>query len=190
MLHSIEQTDPDLAAVFSRKYTGTTEHRLHYDSAYTKTSANSGVDQGCPLSTCRFAATIDPVLRFVLADICTQHDSGAQLFAFLDDWYLWIKPHCPLDIFALITAATRSVNFEPQPSEIQVWRASCQDPVPHELLDKVKITLSCLGGHLEIHEPSPIVLGEHATLEKPNNASSESPPRLPTSMRKGSTRRQ
>ena len=61
-LHSIEQTDLDLAAVFSKWYTGTTEHRMHYDSAYTKISANSGVDQGCPLSTCGLSAAIDPVL--------------------------------------------------------------------------------------------------------------------------------
>ena len=47
--------------------------------------ANSGVDQGCPLSTCGFAAAIDPVLRHVLADICRQHDPGAKLFAYLDD---------------------------------------------------------------------------------------------------------
>ena len=51
MLHSIAQTDADLAAVFSKWYTGTTEHRMHYESAYTKISANSGVDHGCPLST-------------------------------------------------------------------------------------------------------------------------------------------
>ena len=42
MLYSIAQTDADLAAVFSEWYTGTTEHRMHYDSAYTKISANSG----------------------------------------------------------------------------------------------------------------------------------------------------
>ena len=36
MLYSIAQTDADLAAVFSKWYTGTTEHRMHYDSAYTK----------------------------------------------------------------------------------------------------------------------------------------------------------
>ena len=64
MLHSIEQTDPDLAAVFSRKYTGTTEHRLHYESAYTKISA---------------AAAIDPVLRSVLADICTMTQVPSSL---------------------------------------------------------------------------------------------------------------
>ena len=69
MLYSIEQTDADLAAVFSKWYTGTTEHRMHYDSAYTKISANSGVDQGCPLSTCGFSAAVDPVLRSVLATL-------------------------------------------------------------------------------------------------------------------------
>ena len=58
MLFSIEQNDADLAAVFSKWYTGTTEHKMHYDFAYTKISANSGVDQGCPLSTCGFSAAI------------------------------------------------------------------------------------------------------------------------------------
>ena len=50
-----------------------------------------------------------------------------------------------------------------------MWRASCQDPIPHELLDKVKPALSCLGGHLQIPwyiEPSPIVLGEQASMEQ------------------------
>ena len=40
--------------------------------------------------------------------------------------------------------------------------------------DKVKLTPSCLGGHLQIHgdiEPSPIVLGEQASMEIPHNAS-------------------
>ena len=92
MLYSIAQTDADLAAVFSKWYTGTTEHRMHHDSAYTKIIANSGVDQGCPLSTCGFSAAVDPVLWSTLADICTLHDLGAKLFAYLDDWYLWIKP--------------------------------------------------------------------------------------------------
>ena len=78
-----------------------------------KISANSGVDQGCPLSTCGFSAAIDPVLRFVLADICTQLDSGARLFA---DWYLWIEPQCLMDTITLMVAATKSV----QPFKIQV----------------------------------------------------------------------
>ena len=70
MLNNIEHTDRDLAAVFSRWYTGTTEHRMHFESSYAKISANSGVDQGCPRSACGSAAAIDPVTRFVLADIC------------------------------------------------------------------------------------------------------------------------
>ena len=128
MLYSVEQNDPDLAAVFCKWCTGATEHRMHNDSAYTKISANSGVDQGCPLSTCGFSAAIDPVLLSVLADICRLHDSGTKLFAYLDDGYVWIKPQYLLQTFALMAAATRSVNLELQHSKIQVWRASCQDP--------------------------------------------------------------
>ena len=169
MLLSIAQTDTDLAAVFSRWYTGTTEHRMHYNSAYTKISANSGVDQGCPLSTCGFSAADDPVLRSALADICRPHDPGAKLSAYLDDWYLWIKPQCLLQTIAVITAATRSVNLALQSTKTQIWKGSCQDPILLEFQDKVTLTLSCLGGHLQIHgdtEPSPVVLGEQATMEK------------------------
>ena len=168
MLFSIEQNDPDVAAVFSKWYTGTTEHGMHHDSAHTKVTANSGVDQGCPLSTCGFSAAIDPILRSVLADICRHHDPGVKLFAYLDDWYVWNKPQCLLQTFALITAATRSVNLEIQP-RVQIWKASCQDPIPPERQDKVRLTLSCRGGHLQIHgdiEPSPVVLGDQATMEK------------------------
>ena len=142
---------------------------MHYDSAYTKISANTGVDQGCPLSTCGFSAAVDPVLRSVLADLCTQYDSGAKLFAYLDDWYLWIKPQYLLQTVATLTAATRSVNLALQSTKTRVWRASCQDPIPPEFQDKVTLTLSCLGGHLQIHgdiEPSPVVLGEQATMEE------------------------
>ena len=142
---------------------------MQYDSAYTKISANSGVDQGCPLSSCGCSAVVDPVLRSDMAQLCTHYDSGAKLFAYLDDWYLWIKPQCLLQTIAVITAATRPVNVALQSTKTQVWRASCQDPIPPECQDKVTITLSCLGGHLQIHgdmEPSPVVLGEQATMEK------------------------
>ena len=59
MLHNIEQTDPDLAAVFPRWFTGSTTHRMHLENSYAKISANSGVDQGCHLSACGTAAAID-----------------------------------------------------------------------------------------------------------------------------------
>ena len=142
---------------------------MHYDSAYTKITANSGVDQGCPLSACGFSAVVDPLLRSIMAQLCTHYDSGAKLFAYLDDWYLWIKPQCLLQTIAVITAATRSVNLALQSTKTQVWKGSCQDPIPPEFQDKVTLTLSCLGGHLQIHgdtEPSPVVLGEQATMEK------------------------
>ena len=163
MLYSIAQTDADLAAVFSKWYTGTTKHRMHYDSAYTKISANSGVDQGCPLSACGFSAPVDLVLQSVLAELCTHYDTGAKLFANLDDWYLWVKPQYLLQTIAAITAPTRSVNLALQINKTQVWKGSCQDPIPPEFQDKVTLTLSFLGGHLQIHgdtEPSLVVLGE------------------------------
>ena len=125
MLRSIAQTDADLAAVFSRWYTGTTEHRMHYESAYTKITANSGVDQGCPLSACGFSAVVDPTLHSIMSELCNLYDPGAQLFAYLDDWYLWIKPHCLLQTIAVITAATSSVNLAPQTTKTQIWRGSC-----------------------------------------------------------------
>ena len=74
-----------------------------------------------------------------------------------------------LSLFAVITAATRSVNLAPQSTKTQIWKGSCQDPIPPEFQDKVTLTLSCLGGHQQIHgdtEPSPVVLGEQGTMEK------------------------
>ena len=104
-----------------------------------------------------------------MTELCNLYDPGAQLFAYLDDWYLWIKPHCLLQTIAVITAATSSVNLALQTTKTQIWKGSCQDPIPLEFQDKVTLTLSCLGGHLQIHgdtDPSPVVLGEQATMEK------------------------
>ena len=104
-----------------------------------------------------------------MSELCNLYDPGAQLFAYLDDWYLWIKPHCLLQTIAVITAAIISVNLALQTTKTQIWKGSCQDPIPLEFQDKVTLTLGCLGGHLQIHgdtEPSPVVLGEQATMEK------------------------
>ena len=139
------KNDADLAAVFSKSYTGATEHRMHYDSANTKNSPTAGWIR-VVLSTCGFSAAIDPVLRCPCWQTFAGNMTQAQsFFAYLGDWYLWIKPQCLLPTFALITAATRSVNLELQPSKIQIWRASCQDPIPAKLQDKVRLTPSCLG---------------------------------------------
>ena len=163
MLYSIAQTDADLAAVFSRWYTGTTEHRMHCDSAYTKITANSGVDQGCPLSACGFSAVVDPTLHSIMAELCTLYDSGAQLFAHLggssrNASYRQLLLSQPLPDQSILLY---------RPPKHKSGKALAKDPIPPEFQDKV--TLSCLGGHLQIHgdtEPSPVVLGEQATMEK------------------------
>ena len=150
-MYSIAQTDADLAAVFSKWYTGTTEHRMHSDSAYTKISANSGVDQGCPLSTCGFSAAVDFVLRSVLAELFTHYDSGAKLFAHLDDWYLWIKPQCILQTIAVITAPDQSTLLYSPPRH-KCGKALARTPIHlSSKTRKVTLTLSCLGSHLQIH---------------------------------------
>ena len=119
-----------------------------------------------------------------MTELCTLYDPGAKLFAYLDDWYLWIKPQCLLQTIAVITAATRSVNLALQSTKTQIWKGSCQDPIPPEFQDKVTLTLSCLGGHLQIHgdtEPSPVVLGEQAPWRKQHNAFRKLLPHLQTS---------
>ena len=76
MLHSLRQHDPDLATVF-RWYTGTTTHRMHYDGSYAHIQASSGIDQGCPLSPCGFAAAVDPISRYILTQTQLTLDNGA-----------------------------------------------------------------------------------------------------------------
>ena len=138
MLNNIEETDLDLASVLSRWYTDSTTQKMHFENSYAKISA------------CGFAAAVDPVTRFVLAELRRLLDDGAKLFAYLDDWYIWITPQFLPDALALVTAATRSINLGLQPSKIQVWAASGTDPIPLHLLEKVKPTLECLSGHLHI----------------------------------------
>ena len=85
ILYSIEQTDADLAAVFSKWYTGTTEHRMHNDSACTKISVNSGGGSGMPsLSACGFSAGVVPVLW---SSSCGHlHAVRSQAPSFLPTW--------------------------------------------------------------------------------------------------------
>ena len=167
MLHSLEQRDPDLATVFSRWYTGTTTHRMHYDGSYAHIQDSSGIDQGCPLSPCGFAAAVDPISRYILTQTQLTLDSGAKLWAYLNDWYIWIKPqHIPAAIKP-ITNATLTINLELQPTKIQIWTASCTSPIPPDYLDKAKSTLKCLGAHLRIagdSEGSPVELGGRPSM--------------------------
>ena len=129
-LHSLSQHDPDLATVFSRWYTGFTTHRMHYDGSYTHIQASNGIDQGCPLSPCGFAAAVDPIPRYILTQTQQTLDSGARLWAYLDDWYIWIKPQYIPAAIELVATATLTINLELQPSKIQIWTASCTSPIP------------------------------------------------------------
>ena len=106
MPHSIEQSDPDLAAVFSRCYTGTSEQRLH-NAVLTKDVLSRPVASLRPLTL-----TFDTCWLTAAANLTP----GAKLFAYLDDWYLWIKPQHLLETLAFLATATRSVNLELQPS--------------------------------------------------------------------------
>ena len=44
MMFSLGQHDPEIATVFSRWYTGSTTHRMHYDGSNSHIQANSGID--------------------------------------------------------------------------------------------------------------------------------------------------
>ena len=165
MLHSLSQHDPDLATLFSRWYTGSTTHRMHYDGSYTHIQASSGIDQGCPLSPCGFAAAVDPISRYILTQLTL--DSGSSLWAYLDDWYIWIKPQYIPAAIELVATATLTINLELQPSKIQIWTASCTSPIPPAYLDMAKPTLKCLGAHLRIagdSEGSPVELGGRPSM--------------------------
>ena len=39
-------------------------------------------------------------------------DDGAKLWAYLDDWYIWIKPQHITEAIVLISTATRTINLE------------------------------------------------------------------------------
>ena len=168
MMFSLGQHDPELATVFSRWCTGSTTHRMHYDGSYAHIQANSGVDQGCPLSPCGFAAAIEPISRAILAETRSKLDDGAKLWAYLDDWYIWIKPQNITEAIELISTATRTINLELQPTKIQIWTASCNSPIPPAFQDKAKSTLKCLGAHLRIagdSEGSPVELGGRPSMQ-------------------------
>ena len=95
------------------------------------------------------------------AQLCTQYDSGAKLFAHLDHWYLWIKPQYLLQTIAVITVATRSVNLAPQSTKTQVWKGSARTPfhvsskTSHTHTQLLRRTSTNPWGHLLFWESRP-----------------------------------
>ena len=141
---------------------------MHHDGSYTHIQASSGIDQGCPLSPCGFAAAVDPISRYILTQTQLTLDNGARLlWAYLDDWYIWIKPqHIPAAI-DLASSATRTINLELQPTKIRTWTASCTSHIQPDYLDKAKSTLKCLGSHLRIagdSDGSPVEQGGRPSM--------------------------
>ena len=88
--------------------------------------------------------------RAILAETRSKLDDGAKLWAYLDEWYIWIKPQHITAAIELISKATRIINLELQPTKIQKWTASCNSPIPPAFQDKAKPTLKCLGAHFRI----------------------------------------
>ena len=76
MLYHLGQHDHELATVYSRWYTGSTTQGMHYDGSSAHIQGNSGIDQGCPLSPCGFAAAIEPISRAILAENQSKLDDG------------------------------------------------------------------------------------------------------------------
>ena len=130
--------------------------------------ANSGIDQGYPLSPCGFAAAIEPIPRAILSETRSRFHGGAKVWAYLDDWYIWIEPRHITEAIELISTATRTIDLELQPTKIHIWTATCNSPIPPAFQDKAKSTLKCLGAHLRIagdSEGSPVELGGRPSMQ-------------------------
>ena len=86
-----------------------------------------------------------PISRYILSETQRALDRGVKLWAYLDDWYIWIThQHIPAAI-GLASSATRTINLELQPTKIQICAASRTSSIPAGFLDKAKPTLKCLG---------------------------------------------
>ena len=141
---------------------------MHCDGSYAHIQASSGIDQGCLLLPCGFAAAVDPISRYILFETQRTLDSGAKLWSPLDDLYIWIKPeHIPAAI-ELISNATRTIKLELQPTKLQFSTASCTSPISPSFLDKDKPTLKCLDAYLRVagdSEGSPVEPGGRPTMK-------------------------
>ena len=139
-LHAAQlgQHDPDLATVFSRWYTGTTTHRTHHDGSYAHIQASSGIDQGCPLSPCGFAAAVDPISQYILTQTQRTLDSGAMLWAYLDDCTsgsslntfqpasTWQAPPAPSTLNSNLLRYRSGQPLAPAPSRLLTWTKPSQ----------------------------------------------------------------
>ena len=140
MLYSSAQTDADLAAIFSKWYTGTPRSTECTTILYTTKSV--------------------PTAGWIRVALCQREDFQLPLTPCLDQSWRSFAHNM-----------TQALNSSP------TWTTGTRGTKPQYLLQTVAVitaatitlTLSCLGGHLQIHgdtEPSPVVVGEQATMEK------------------------
>ena len=151
MISAIETHDHELACVYSRWYRGTVTHRARMPyGKFEDIIACSGVDQGCPIVAFGFAATVAPQTQEIINNIRNNLDGQAQLYTYLDDWYLWIIPTHISTALDIIQRQSAQLNLELQKTKIQIWRANCQEIIDEQYASITKSTMNCLGGHLKI----------------------------------------
>ena len=142
---------------------------MHYDSDYTKISANSGWIRDALSRPVVFRRPLTPYFGQFLR---TSAHSTTQAPNSLPTWTTGtcgsnrsthrrqsLLSQQPPDQSTLLQSPPRHKYGEPL----------ARTPFHPEFQDKVTLTLSCLGGHLQIHhniQPTPVVLGEQATLER------------------------
>ena len=146
-----------------------TEHRMHHDSAYTKISANSGVIR---VDLCR---RVDSQRSLTPYSSLLWQTSAGYMIQVPSSLPTWTTDTCGSNRSAYYRQSLSSQKPPHQstlhysPPRHKSGEAFCHDPIPPEVQDKIKLTLSCLGEHLQIHgdiEVSPVVLGEQASMEK------------------------
>ena len=148
MLHSIAQTDTDLAAVFSRWYTGTQRNIVCTTTLPTpKSLPTVGWIRVVLSQHVDSQQFVDPTLHSIMAELCTLYDPGAPTTLCLP------RRLVPVDQARI--ASYRQLLLSQllpdqsillcSPPKHKIWKGSCQDPVPPEFQDKVTLTLSCWG---------------------------------------------
>ena len=167
----MKQADPMFAVVFQTWYTGSTEHRARFqDASFKRLVASSGLDQGCALAAFGFAAATNEKATEALQHIRSNMDGGADMFCYLDDWYLWVQPSKIEQAVDTIARAVDQIGLQMQSSKMQIWRAKYSGAIPEKFQNIMSDTMNCLGGHLKIHGDTVdagIVLGNEAmTMSK------------------------
>ena len=109
--------------------------------------ADSGVDQGCPLSPAAFAITLAPRIAALEAALQTL-DPHVRVLAYLDDIYIAIEAtHAPAAVEG-VRQMLGSLNIAIHGNKTKVWTLRAGDPIPESLAQLRVDRLTCLGSIL------------------------------------------